>query len=247
MTERIVTLDTETTGLEWKNGDRVIEIGAVEILARRVTGQHYHQYLDPEREIDAEAVAVHGITREMLQNQPKFAEIADAFLDFVRDATVVIHNAGFDVGFLNAELARCGRPPLEQHVRAIVDTMKLAKAQEPTKRASLDALCERYGIDNRHRTLHGALLDAQLLAEVYLAMTRGQETLAIEDVAATALQETQRWQRPPGLKLVLLPANPEEVAAHEAVLAEIDRTSGGKTLWRQLANAPTGNSADACG
>jgi len=161
-----IVLDTETTGLDWKNGDRIIEIGCVELLARRLTDNRFHRYLNPERSIDAGAVEVHGITDEMLRDAPRFADIVDEFLDYVRGAELIIHNAAFDLGFLNAELSRLGRDPIETVVSGVIDTLKLAKTIAPGKKASLDALCERYGIDNRHRTLHGALLDAELLAEV---------------------------------------------------------------------------------
>lgn len=241
--QRIVTLDTETTGLDWKRGDRVIEIGAVEIVGRQITGRHFHEFLNPEREIDAGAVAVHGITAEMLADKPKFAEVAPALLEFVRDAVVVIHNASFDLGFLNAELQRMGLETTIESVAAeIVDTLKLAKTNDPTKRASLDALCERYGIDNQHRTLHGALLDAELLAEVYLAMTRGQESLLIDamDGAEGMSHTTLQWQRPATLVIAKVTVAPEELAAHEAILDEIDKASNGKTVWRvQSTPAPT--------
>lgn len=233
--QRIVTLDTETTGLDWKRGDRVIEIGAVEIVGRQLTGRHFHEFLNPEREIDAGAIAVHGITAEVLADKPKFAEVAPALLDFLRDAVVVIHNASFDLGFLNAELRRVGLEITVETVAAeIVDTLKLAKTNDPTKRASLDALCERYGIDNQHRTLHGALLDAELLAEVYLAMTRGQESLLIDAIgdAQGAPSIATQWQRPATLVLAKVTVAPDELAAHEAILDEIDKASNGQTVWR---------------
>jgi len=235
--ERIVTLDTETTGLDWKRGDRVIEIGAVEMVGRKPSGRHFHEYLNPERPIDAGATAVHGLTDEMLQDKPKFAEVAPALLDFLRGAVVVIHNASFDLGFLNAELARSGCETTVEAVAAeIVDTLKLAKTLDPTKRASLDALCERYGIDNRHRTLHGALLDAELLAEVYLAMTRGQESLLIDERRGdeTGQRGLDRWRRDSALVIARVTVSEEEEALHEAILAEIDQASGGKTVWRKV-------------
>ena len=229
-----IVLDTETTGLDWKNGDRIIEIGCVELLARRLTDNRFHRYLNPERSIDSGAVEVHGITDEMLRDAPRFADIVDEFLDYVRGAELVIHNAAFDLGFLNAELSRLGRDPIETVVSGVIDTLKLAKTIAPGKKASLDALCERYGIDNRHRTLHGALLDAELLAEVYLAMTRGQETLMLDAAPAVRVQGGARRDGAPRPALRVLRASEEELVAHEAVLAEIDQASGGKTLWRTL-------------
>jgi len=227
-----IVLDTETTGLDWKNGDRIIEIGCVELLARRLTDNRFHRYLNPERAIDAGAAEVHGITDEMLADKPRFADIVDEFLDYVRGAELIIHNAAFDLGFLNAELARLGRDPIETVVSGVIDTLKLAKTIAPGKKASLDALCERYGIDHRHRTLHGALLDAELLAEVYLAMTRGQETLMLDATPTSKAQRGARRDGAPRPALRVLRASEEELIAHESVLAEIDKASGGKTLWR---------------
>ena len=177
---------------------------------------------------------MHGITDEMLRDAPRFADIVDEFLDYVRGAELIIHNAAFDLGFLNAELSRLGRDPIETVVSGVIDTLKLAKTIAPGKKASLDALCERYGIDNRHRTLHGALLDAELLAEVYLAMTRGQETLMLDAAPAVRVQGGARRDGAPRPALRVLRASEEELVAHEAVLAEIDQASGGKTLWRTL-------------
>ncbi len=177
---RQIVLDTETTGLEWKAGHRVIEIAGVEMVDRRLTGNHFHHYLNPDREIDAGAQEVHGISLEFLQDKPRFADIVDEFLDYVSGAELVIHNAPFDVGFLNHELGLLGREPIEKTCSGVVDTLKQAKELHPGKRNSLDVLCERYAVDNSGRTLHGALLDSELLAEVYLAMTRGQESLAID-------------------------------------------------------------------
>ncbi|WP_142809119.1 DNA polymerase III subunit epsilon [Tepidiphilus olei] len=230
-----IVLDTETTGLDWKNGDRIIEIGCVELLARRLTDNRFHRYLNPERPIDAGAVEVHGITDEMLADKPRFADIVDEFLDYVRGAELIIHNAAFDLGFLNAELSRLGRDPIETVVSGVIDTLKLAKTIAPGKKASLDALCERYGIDHRHRTLHGALLDAELLAEVYLAMTRGQETLMLDATPAARAQRGALRDGTPRPALRVLRPSEEELIAHEAVLVEIDQASGGKTLWRTLA------------
>jgi DNA polymerase-3 subunit epsilon len=228
---RQIVLDTETTGLDWRNGDRVIEIGCVELLNRNLTGNHYHVYLNPGRGIDAEAVAVHGITEEFLADKPKFRDVVDEFEAFVRDAELVIHNASFDVGFLNHELSLLGRPRLDALCGGVIDTLRMAKEQNPGKKASLDALCDRHQIDNASRTLHGALLDAELLAEVYLAMTRGQESLIIaleEPVPGSAEAGGVLIERPP---LAVLRASAEELAAHEQVLKDIVKATKGTCLW----------------
>lgn len=235
---RQVVLDTETTGLDWKNGDRVIEIGCVELCNRMPTGQRYHVYINPQRPISADAQAVHGISNEFLADKRVFAAISQEFEDFVRDAELVIHNAPFDIGFLVNELKLAGRPVIrELESDNVIDTLALAREQNPGKKASLDALCERFGISNAHRTLHGALLDAELLAEVYLAMTRGQESLmmALEDEPGsdTSTSLTPDTERPP---LKILRASSEELAAHDAVLAEIAGKAEGGCLW--LPNVP---------
>lgn len=229
---RQVLLDTETTGLDWRNGHRVIEIGCVEMINRSLTGRHYHVYLNPEREIDAEAEAVHGISLDFLSDKPKFPDVADEFEAFVRDAELVIHNAPFDVGFLDHELSRIGRQKLGVICAGIIDTLRMAKEQNPGKKASLDALCDRYEIDNGHRTLHGALLDAEILAEVYLAMTRGQESLIIglDDAGpAHAAGGSATLAERPALKVIR--ADSAEIEAHECVLAEVAKASGGRCLW----------------
>jgi DNA polymerase III subunit epsilon len=177
---RQVILDTETTGLHPDEGHRIIEIGCVEIVNRRITGNRFHCYLNPERASDADALKVHGLDDDFLSDQPLFEAVAQQLLDFVREAQIIIHNAPFDVGFLDAELRRVGLPPFPQHVEEVIDSLALAKSQFPGKRNSLDALCQRFAIDNSHRTLHGALLDAELLADVYLALTRGQDSLVID-------------------------------------------------------------------
>jgi DNA polymerase-3 subunit epsilon len=234
---RQVVLDTETTGLDWRNGDRVIEIGCIELLDRSLTGRHYHAYINPERGIDAEAVAVHGITEDFLADKPKFAHIVADFEDFVRDAELVIHNASFDVGFLDHELDRLGRGKLSTLCAGVIDTLRLAKEQNPGKKASLDALCDRYEIDNAHRELHGALLDAELLAEVYLAMTRGQESLMIGLEDEPAARETDA-DGAPVLRAAVKVLRPDEreQQAHDAVLADIAKANKGLCLW--LAPAP---------
>lgn len=228
---RQVVLDTETTGLDWKNGDRVIEIGCVELLNRNLTGRHYHAYINPEREISAEAIAVHGITPEFLADKPRFADIAADFNSFIADAELIIHNASFDVGFLDHELSRLGLPPLRASCAGVIDTLKMAKEQNPGKKASLDALCERHQIANSHRTLHGALLDAEILAEVYLAMTRGQESLIMlldeerpdRDEAAAQLRDRK--------PLRVIRASDEELVEHDKVLAAIAKANKGQCLW----------------
>ena len=221
---RQVFLDTETTGLDHNLGHRIIEIAAVEVINRRITRNHFHIYLNPDREIDAGAQEVHGITLEFLQDKPRFAEIVPDFVRFVADAELIIHNAPFDVGFLNAELGRCGHHLLEHCCGNIIDTLKMAKEMRPGQRNNLDALCRHFGIDNSRRTLHGALLDAELLADVYLAMTRGQESLmmALEDAPRTIEHDIVVTRTQP---LVVLAANAQELDAHQAYLEEL-RTAG---------------------
>jgi DNA polymerase-3 subunit epsilon len=234
---RLVVLDTETTGLEAKEGHRIIEVGAIEVMARRITERRFHHYVNPERDSDEGALAVHGLTRHFLEDKPKFAEIAEDLLEFVRDAEVIIHNAAFDLEFLNAELARMGRPPFVQHCLKVTDSLQLAREQHPGKRNSLDALCERYQVSNAHRTLHGALLDAGLLAEVYLAMTRGQDSLTIDDLAEEgALASVGAVDIG---QLIVVVAEPEEIAAHEAVLDAIAKDTRKVPVWRTAGEAAT--------
>ena len=245
MRERQVVLDTETTGLDPAQGHRVIEIGCIELRNRRQTEQRFHTYLRPERAIDEGAIRVHGLTNEFLADQPRFAEIAEQFLEFVRGAELIIHNAPFDLGFLNHELQRCGRgqSALEQ-LCTVEDTLLLARQRHPGQRNNLDALCKRYGIDNSQRTLHGALLDAEILADVYLAMTRQQDSLFVQESAATVRrkQESRRAapsrSRPP---LPVLRASVEERAAHDQYLDMLDKKSGGACVWRRLDEAVTGS------
>jgi DNA polymerase III subunit epsilon len=229
---RQVILDTETTGLDPALGHRIIELGGVELVNRRPTGNHFHRYLNPGRDIEDGALQVHGITAEFLRDKPRFEEIADEFMRYVEGAELIIHNAAFDVAFLNHELGLLRKQPIGDHCPSIVDTLRMARDIHPGKKNSLDALCERYQIDNSQRTLHGALLDAQLLAEVYLALTRGQESLAIEVQHAYAAEvvELSAMQ----LDLIVLRATEEELAAHVQTLAEIDKASGGACLWKQL-------------
>lgn len=234
---RQVVLDTETTGLHARLGDRVVEIGCVELVNRRVSERTFHHYLNPERELDEGAVKVHGLTREFLADKPLFGVVAAGFLEFVKGAEILIHNASFDTEFLDAELKRCGLGRLADHVAGVVDTLAMARELHPGKRNALDSLCERYAVDNSHRTMHGALLDARLLAEVYLAMTRGQESLVIEDGAPTAAAAAAAV-RFDASKLVVLKASDEELMAHEQALDRLDKSSGGKTVWRRTTPQP---------
>lgn len=235
---RQIFLDTETTGLEHKLGHRVIEVGCVEMVNRRLTNRHFHHYLNPDRDIDAGALAVHGISLDFLQDKPRFAEIAEEFLDFVRGAELIIHNASFDIGFLNAELALLDMAPIETICHGILDSLRLAKELHPGKKNNLNVLCERYGIDNSKRTLHGALLDAEILAEVYVAMTRGQESLIMEidqdkaDAQETILTPLPQNTHPETRHAhTVLKATDQELAEHEQLLASIQKESKGKCLW----------------
>ncbi|MBI4740925.1 MAG: DNA polymerase III subunit epsilon [Betaproteobacteria bacterium] len=231
---RQIFLDTETTGLEHKLGHRVIEIACVEMRNRRLTDRHFHRYLNPDREIDAGALAVHGITLEFLQDKPRFADVVAEFLDFVRGAELVIHNAAFDIGFLNTELALLDMAPIDTVCAGVRDTLRMAKDLHPGKKNNLNALCDRYGVDNSRRTLHGALLDAEILAEVYLSMTRGQESLMIDlghemvaHAGALGLGVAGRQRKPQ----IVLRASDDELAQHDALLAAIQKESKGKCLW----------------
>jgi len=228
---RQIVLDTVTTGLDPRQGHRIIEVACIEMENRRLTGRHLHKYINPEREIDEGAQAVHGITLEFLADKPKFADVADEFLEFINGAELIIHNAPFDIGFLNAELRRLDRVPVETICSGVVDTLRMAKDLHPGKRNSLDALCERYEIDNSTRTLHGALLDTELLADVFLAMTRGQNSLMIEPDAEVRPQlgaDGQVRQRKP---LIVQRASEDELADHARVLAAIDKESKGACIW----------------
>lgn len=239
---RQIVLDTETTGLDWKSGDRVIEIGCVEILDRKLTGQHYHVYINPQREIDAGAMAVHGITNEFLVDKPIFRNVVEEFEAFVAGAELVIHNAAFDVGFLNYELNLLGRPLLSAICPSVIDTLKLAKEQNPGKKASLNALCAFYEIDNTHRTLHGALLDAELLADVYLAMTRGQESLMmmLDEPAPATVEDEHRVTIIERVPLRVVRANDDELAEHSKVIGDIAKANKGHCLWIPPEAAPGG-------
>ena len=236
---RQVFLDTETTGLSAENGDRIIEIGCVELVNRKLTGHNLHFYLNPERDSHEDALKVHGISNEFLRDKPKFAEVADEILRYLAGAEVIIHNAPFDIGFLNKELERLGKPVFSEHVAGIRDTLVMAKELYPGKRNSLDALCDRLGVDNSDRTLHGALLDAELLADVYINMTRGQEALIMDTAETPSGTRTVDRVDLSRFELPVLAASEHELGAHEEVLAQMDKASGGKTVWRQLA-APGG-------
>ena len=230
---RQIFLDTETTGLEWAQGHRIIEIAAVEVVNRRQTKNHFHVYLNPDREIDAGAQQVHGITLEFLQDKPRFGDVAADLLDFIAGGELVIHNAPFDVGFLNYELGLLGMGTVQQCCAGIVDTLRMAKDMRPGQRNNLDALCRHYGIDNSSRTLHGALLDAELLADVYLAMTRGQESLMMEiEPTLQAAGDTPAEAR--AVELPVIVASADELTAHDKYLQGLDKAAGGRCLWRQL-------------
>ena len=233
---RQIILDTETTGLDPALGHRVIELAAVEIVDRRLTGNHFHRYINPERVSEEGALQVHGLSEEFLRDKPKFREIVNKFLDYVNGAELIIHNAPFDTAFLNHELDLLDLKPIAQYCSTIVDTLQMARDLHPGKKNSLDALCERYQIDNSARTLHGALLDANLLAEVYLAMTRGQDSLII-DIEPT-LQAAAETRRAAGkLELIVIPASAEELAEHKKQLADIDQASNGACIWKKLETA----------
>jgi DNA polymerase-3 subunit epsilon len=231
---RQIVLDTETTGLELELGHRIIEIAGVELVNRRFTGNDFQRYLNPGRESEPGALEVHGLTGEFLSDKPRFGDVAAEFLDYVAGAELVIHNSAFDIAFLNRELDLANLRPITECCAGIVDTLRLAKELHPGKRNSLDALCERYLVDNSGRTLHGALLDARLLAEVYLAMTRGQESLAIETEGPAAAAIAAAEVMTAGLDLVVLRATEEELAVHQRQLEEIDKASGGACVWKQL-------------
>ncbi|NMM36097.1 MAG: DNA polymerase III subunit epsilon [Glaciimonas sp.] len=229
---RQILLDTETTGLNARSGDRIIEIGCVELLNRRLTGNNLHFYVNPERDSEEGALAVHGLTTEFLGNKPKFAEIATDLLDYVNGAEIIIHNAPFDLAFLNAELKRLDLPGFDTYAGKISDTLVQARELHPGKRNSLNALCDRYGISNAHRTLHGALLDAELLAEVYLAMTRGQNNLTIDLMVPEQKSASDTAQELPLMADVLcVCATAEELVEHDAILISLDKETKGDCVW----------------
>ncbi|GAB3188427.1 DNA polymerase III subunit epsilon [Hydrogenophaga aquatica] len=231
---RQIVLDTETTGLSAQDGDRIIEIGCVELLNRKLTGNNRHFYINPERDIHEDALRVHGITLEFLADKPKFAAVAAELLDYLQGAELIIHNAPFDIGFLDEEFRRLGHGPTKAMVSGVIDTLVMAKEMFPGKRNGLDALCDRLGVDNSGRTLHGALLDAELLADVYINMTRGQDALVMEietgggGEGAVAKLDLSRFDLP------VLTANEQELEAHAKLLGDLDKASKGKTVWRVL-------------
>jgi len=239
---RQIVLDTETTGLSPADGDRIIEIGCVELLNRKLTGRNLHHYINPERDSHPDALRVHGLTTEFLSDKPKFAAIAPELLDYLAGADeVIIHNAPFDVGFLNAEFERLGLPPFTERVGAVVDSLAMAKDMFPGQRNGLDALCSRLGVDNSGRTLHGALLDAELLADVYIGMTRGQDALLMDVEAggdANGHSGAAELMDLSGFVLPVIAANTQEADAHTKTLADIDKASKGKTVWRRHEPAP---------
>jgi len=228
---RQIVLDTETTGLNPRTGDRIIEVGCVEIFNRKLTGNNFHRYINPERDSDEAALAVHGLTTEFLSDKPKFHEIAEELRAYIQDAEVIIHNAPFDLGFLNHEFVRLGLPPFVEHCSNVIDTLVQAKELHPGKRNSLDALCDRYEISNAHRKLHGALLDAELLADVYLAMTRGQNSLTM-DVEVETSSGGELLEAVPLGEIIVVAASADELAIHEEVLAGLDKNVKGSCVWR---------------
>ncbi len=232
---RQIVLDTETTGLSAEGGDRIIELGCVELLNRKLTGNNLHLYFNPGRDSHEDALKVHGITNEFLKDKPKFADMAPQILEYLQGAEIIIHNAAFDVGFLNKELELTGRPLFKTYVESVTDTLAMAKEMFPGKRNSLDALCDRLEVDNSGRTLHGALLDAELLADVYINLTRGQDALLMADEP----QESSDGVVVPSVDLSrfalqVVAANEQELSTHEDVMTQIDKSSGGKTIWRKL-------------
>lgn len=230
---RQIVLDTETTGLSAETGDRIIELGCVELVNRKLTGRNLHIYFNPERDSHEDALRVHGISNEFLKDKPKFAEQAQEIVEYLQGSELIIHNAAFDIGFLNKEFQLCGREPVKSYVDGVIDTLAMAKEMFPGKRNSLDALCDRLDVDNSGRTLHGALLDAELLADVYINMTRGQDALLIMDDAPKAEEGIRVAAIDLSvISLQIIRASDEEVAAHEDVLTQIDKSSGDKTIWR---------------
>ncbi|MBU3651792.1 MAG: DNA polymerase III subunit epsilon [Limnohabitans sp.] len=234
---RQIILDTETTGLSAENGDRIIEIGCVELLHRKLSGNNKHFYLNPERDSHEDALKVHGISNEFLKDKPKFADIADALLDYVQGAEIIIHNASFDIGFLNKELELLGKPAFTTCVQSVTDSLVMAKEMFPGKRNSLDALCDRLEVDNSGRTLHVALLDAELLADVYINITRGQDALLMAAESTDTGHGNTQLADISQLKLPVIRATEQELTQHEDVLAQLDKASGGKTVWRSQENS----------
>jgi DNA polymerase III subunit epsilon len=242
---RSIVLDTETTGMPVTDGHRIIEIGCVELMGRRLTGRHFHVYLQPDREIDEGAIAVHGITNEFLQDKPRFRDVAEEFFEFIKGAQLIIHNAAFDVGFINNEFALLGqqeRADIGEHC-SILDTLLMARERHPGQRNNLDALCKRYDVDNSGRDLHGALLDAEILADVYLAMTGGQTNLSLAGDGSEGDSSGRRQPTPirrlpaERARTLVIRASEDELAAHAARLAVIEKSAGAPPLWVQLEQA----------
>lgn len=231
---RQIVLDTETTGLDPRQGHRIVEVAAIELINRKVSERSFHRYLNPEREIDTGAAEVHGLTLERLQDEPKFAEIAPALLEFISGAELIIHNAPFDVGFLNKELELAGLPALNNYCPSVIDTLKQAKELHPGKKNNLNALCDRYQIDNSHRTLHGALLDTELLGEVYLSMTRGQDSLLGDGDMQQKETADAIFGDMPRMAVRVVLASDEELLQHTQQLIDIDKASKGSCLWKQM-------------
>lgn len=231
---RQIVLDTETTGLSADSGDRIIEIGCVEMVDRKLTGKNLHFYLNPGRDSHEDALKVHGISNEFLKDKPQFSAIADELMAYLEGAELIIHNAPFDLSFLNKELSLIGRAPVKDFVAGVIDSLMMAKELFPGKRNSLDALCDRLDVDNSGRTLHGALLDAELLADVYINLTRGQNSLVMDEGPEPEPGEPIQAIDLLSIELPLLTANDQECAAHEILLAGIDKASKGKTIWRSL-------------
>ncbi|NHZ65697.1 DNA polymerase III subunit epsilon [Massilia genomosp. 1] len=233
---RQIVLDTETTGLNPRTGDRVIEVGCVELHNRMLTGNNFHRYINPERDSEEGALAVHGLTTEFLRDKPKFADIAQELREYIQGAEVIIHNAPFDLGFLNNEFKLLGLPTFTEHCSGVIDTLVNAKEMHPGKRNSLDALCDRYGVSNAHRKLHGALLDAELLADVYLSMTRGQNSLSM-DVEEEAGEGGGLLEAVALAEVIVLAASADELAEHDSVLGGLDKAVKGNCIWRNYAEA----------
>ena len=240
MNARQIVLDTETTGLYANQGDRLIEFAGLEMIDRRLTGEYLHVYVHPERDIAEEAIAVHGITLDMLADKPKFAGVATEIADFLRDSELIIHNAAFDVGFLDMEFGRLGMPKLDTVVSKVTDTVAMARKLYPGQKVNLDALCNRLGVDKTKRVLHGALIDCELLAEVYLGMTRGQFSLDVKNVddGADGTQALSQFKRPVNMRFKVIGMDAEETAAHEAYVQVLDKAVGGDSLYRQQMQEP---------
>ena len=229
---RQIVLDTETTGLSAENGDRIIEIGCVELLGRKITGNHFHHYLNPQRDSHEDALKVHGISNEFLRDKPEFEVIASDFLSFISGAEIIIHNASFDVGFLNKELERLNLGRLTDHVAGVTDTLSMAKEMFPGKRNSLDALCDRLGVNNAARTLHGALLDAELLADVYICLTRGQNALLIQEDSEDQVHHENTDIDLSQFELPVIASTEQEITEHSNAMVTLSKSSGGHVVWQ---------------